>query len=199
MASNNAKYLMLLSISMAVLMQFSSAAGLGWVLNGTIVDAGTCTAIAGANVSSPYNGNAYNISNSNGEYRLVLGTGNWTVTVSATGYSTSHFDTPYETSGGLTYNFPMLKPGETAAPNCSYFHNQETTISTTSSTTTTTTTIYTNTSTTSTAVNTSNNSSTPPNGSSSTRAIALVVVVIIVIAIAYYLVTASRKGKQHQT
>jgi hypothetical protein len=197
--SSYPKYMIMLAVGLAMVMQLSSASGLGWVLNGTIVDAGTCTPIAGANVTSPYNGNAYNISNSNGGYRLVLGTGNWTVTIKAAGYGTSFFNTPYETAGGVTYNFLMLKAGESAMANCAYFQGQETTISTTSSvTTTTSTTNYNTSSTPSKNVTNSSASQSIQSGMSAAQAIGIVIVVIIAIAIAYYLVSASKKGRsQH--
>ena len=98
----------------AMLTQFASAAGLGWVLNGTITNAATCATISGAKVSSPYNNYAFNISNSKGYYNLILGTGNWSVTVSAAGYNNGSYLTPYISTGVLSHNFSLVPTGGSA-------------------------------------------------------------------------------------
>jgi hypothetical protein len=88
-----------------------NAAKLGWVLHGTIISAETCNAISNATIWSQYNNYASNISAQNGNYTLVLGTGNWTVGISAKGYYNGSYKTLYETNGALLHNFAMLPEG----------------------------------------------------------------------------------------
>lgn len=88
-----------------------------WALYGNVINGNTCNPIAGAVVSSIYNGNASNITNSNGDYLLRLGYGNWTITVSKAGYGSITFNTPYETGGAYLFDTYLLTTG-TSAVNC---------------------------------------------------------------------------------
>ena len=108
--------IVLLALS-AALLSLSGAAGLGWVLHGRVISASTCNSISGARIFSQYNDNAYNISAPDGNYTLVLGTGNWTVSLSANGYYSGSYNTTYETNGALQHNFALIPIGGTAS-NC---------------------------------------------------------------------------------
>ena len=167
---------------MLPLVQATGAAGLGWVLYGKVVDGQTCAPIVNATVQSPYNSNASVMTNATGGYRLVLGTGAWNVTYAYTGYSTTKYSTPYETSGAFLYNASLLKTGETLNPACLTGAQPSPGNNATSSTTTVT-------------------STAPPSSTSSTSGggtagalstttveiIAVIVVVIIIIAAALLL------------
>ena len=175
--------------------QMSSAAGLGWVLYGKVVDGGTCQPLVGAIVSSPYNSNASVATNASGDYRLTLGTGAWNVTFAYTGYTSIKYSAPYETSGAFLYNASLLKPGETAATNCntgpqkSPGYNATTTAVTT--TTGPTSTISTPGS--STTVS-STGGVTPPAAANYTAYYVGAVIVIVIVIVAVALLTR-KKGK----
>lgn len=106
-----------LFIMVTMLAQYAGASGIGWVLYGNVISASTCLPISGANVSSPYDSYAHNITNANGGYQLILGTGNWSVTTSASGYVGGSYLTPYETAGALNKTFALLPVGGVAG-NC---------------------------------------------------------------------------------
>jgi len=106
-----------LAILLALAPQASYAAGLGWVLNGTVFNAQTCQPLQGVNVSSAYNTYAFNMSNANGNYRLVLGTGNWSVSFAKTGFVSGYYNTPYESNGAYFHNVSLVPVGGTAK-NC---------------------------------------------------------------------------------
>lgn len=172
----------------AVMTQYAGASGLGWVLYGNIIDASTCSPISGAIISSPYNNYNSNITDHYGSYRLVLGTGNWTVTVSAIGYNNGSYLTPYVTTGAWQHNFSLVPVGGAArATPC--FGNTTTVVKST-----TTTPVMTN-HTTSTVSTSMNQTSNTQSSNSSTWIIGGVIVVIIIAGVAYYL---SQNGKKKE-
>lgn len=105
------------TIMLFQVMTYSAAAGF-WTLNGTIRDGGSCQLLSNVTVSSQYDNYASNLSNAKGQYLLLLGTGNWTVTANKSGYNESIYYTPRVENGGITHDFYLLKPGETPF-NCS--------------------------------------------------------------------------------
>lgn len=96
---------------MIALIMISQYAGAFWVLYGNVIDGSTCLPLQGVNVSSPFNGNGYNVSNSGGNYSLTLGAGSWNVTASKAGYATVTYETPQGSSVNYEHNFILTKPG----------------------------------------------------------------------------------------
>jgi hypothetical protein len=101
----------LLVIGLAMLSQYAGASGLGWILNGNVVNSQTCIPVVGAIVGSAWNSNYYNVTNKVGNYTLPLGTGNWTVTVSAAGYLNKTYQTQYVTNGAFWHSFALVPVG----------------------------------------------------------------------------------------
>ncbi len=165
--------------------------GFGWILNGNVINAATCAPIVGANVSSPYNNFAFNITNKVGNYSLPLGTGNWTVTVKATGYSSGSFLTPYESAGGLTHNFALVPTGGSTGSCLSGISN-ETVINSTK----TTVTPGVNPNVTTSAPSTNVTSVSQPSGGLTSDVVVAVIVIIIIAVVAY---SMTRKKKGHMT
>jgi hypothetical protein len=176
----------------ALFTSYSSASGLGWILNGNVINAATCAPIVGANVSSPYNNYAFNLTNAKGNYSLVLGTGNWSVTVKASGYEGGNFLTPYESNGGHVHNFALLPVGGVAGRCLSGISN-ETIINSTK--TTITPGVNPNVTTSVAAYTTSIAASSGSVFPASTAVV--VIIVIIIIVIVAYALTRNSKKKTH--
>ncbi len=170
---------------MAIAPQASFASGLGWVLNGTVFNAATCQPLAGVNVSSAYNGNAFNMSNSNGYYYLVLGTGNWSISFVKAGFESGYYNTPYETNGAYFHNVSLVPTGGTAKPcgtNTTVI-NSTTSIVTPGSTNSTSPT---------TSISSTSGGGAPSSGGlSTTMIVGIIIVIIVIIAIVAY----AMKGK----
>jgi hypothetical protein len=115
--SEHAVKILMAAFLLFLYIPFAFSAGLGWVLNGNIISASTCLPVPNANISSAYNSNASNISSASGAYLLVLGTGNWTIFVKASGYYSEQYATPFITNGGLTHYFALL-PINSKVSNC---------------------------------------------------------------------------------
>lgn len=97
---------------------YSYSSGISeFTLYGNVIDGGTCQPVAGAMVTTPFNGNAFNLTNTTGGYLLRLGYGNWTVTVSKANYTPISFNTPYISTGLYQFNTYLLQPGAFAV-NC---------------------------------------------------------------------------------
>lgn len=173
------RHFLVLCLITIVLLSDSSFAS-GWILHGTVIDGGTCGALAQVNITSSYRSS--NISDANGRYLLYLGFGAWNITAQRAGYDEVAFNTPYLTMGAFDYNFSMLKPGE-APYNCSNpgYPKKEGNIINITTTSIPTTTIQ--------------QSSTSLLGGLNARMIPLFVVLIsIVVTVAvYYLVIVRRK------
>ena len=115
----NRNLILICPISLLLLFQLTPYATASfWALSGTVRDGGNCQLLSNVTVSSQYNDNAANLSNSKGQYLLLLGSGNWTVTVYKEGYEGSTYGTPYMQGGALAYDFYLLRAGE-APVNCS--------------------------------------------------------------------------------
>ena len=175
---------------MAIAPQASFASGLGWVLNGTVFNAATCQPLAGVNVSSSYNGNAFNISNSNGYYYLVLGTGNWSVSFVKAGFESGYFNTPYETNGAYFHNVSLVPVGGAAHP-CgtnTTLINSTTSIPTPGATNSSTSPT--------TSISGTSGGASSAGGLSTTMIVGIIIVIIVIIAIVAYAMRGkgSKKG-----
>jgi hypothetical protein len=192
----------LLALALAALLvgaQYAGASGLGWVLNGNVINAETCVPIIGANVSSPYNSYAFNITNRYGNYSLVLGTGNWSVTVTANGFSGGSYLTPYVTNGALFHTFALV-PIAGIPGNCLATAKNTTIINTTKTTVTpgvAPNVITVPTSTINQTQAAPTNQTQAGNGEAATLA-AVIVVVVIVVAIAAYLAMKKRPENEEK-
>lgn len=140
---NNYRIVMLLAVALAFGAVFLPYAGAQeWTLTGNVVNANTCKALPGATVSSAFNGNANNVTVSNGNYTLRLGFGSWNITISMANFTSFTFNTPYETTGSFHANTTYLLPVGGTAANCtkgnvtSTVKTTATTLSTVSSVTT---------------------------------------------------------------
>lgn len=111
------RILVLFTVGIILAAQYAGASGLGWVLYGNVIGSANCQPIVGAVVSSPYNNYATNITNKIGNYTLVLGTGNWSVTVSAQGYKNGSYLTSYVTTGAVQQDF-VLMPSNGLGSSC---------------------------------------------------------------------------------
>jgi hypothetical protein len=180
-------------LALVALVLFTPSAGaFSWILYGNVTNAATCAPIAGAVVTSQYNGGFKNITNVHGEYRLPLGTGNWSVTVTANGYSGGSFLTPYYSSGAWEHNFSLVPTGGVArSPPC--FSN-----TTVINTTKTTITPGVNPNVTTSVASTTVAAIAPSSGSSfPTTAVVVVIVIILVIAVIAYAMTRKKPPAEH--
>lgn len=188
MKSSLLRYMGIGILALAVMTQYAGA--FSWVLYGNVTNASTCAAIAGAVVSSPYNGGASNITNAQGQYRLYLGQGSFNVTVSATGYQSGTYTTPGYFSGAWAHNFSLIPVGGSAkSPPC--FSGSGTTVVTN--------TIQTTSVPATTVPATTNQSSVGPSSSTNntgTYIVVAIIVIIIIVALIWYL---SKSGKKQQT
>ncbi len=157
-----------------------------WTLYGNITDGATCRPIQGATVSTPFNNNASNITNSTGGYVLRLGYGNWTVTVSKPGYASISFNTPYETSGAFMVNEYLLMPGNVASNCTNSLHSNASTVPSTITASTAPTTV--------TGTMPSNTASKSSGGGKGGVLAGGIIVAIIIIALAAYFVLG--RGKE---
>ncbi len=194
MVNRSAMSLMAITFTLLIsISQFASASGLGWVLYGNITSASTCLPIAGAKIVSPYNNYAYNITNSNGEYRMILGSGNWSVTVSAAGYNNGSYLTPYYSTGAWEHNFSLVPVGGTARTTpC----NGATVINVTQTTITPGVNTYQTTSIVQNTTSVLSASSSSGISGSEAAGIAIVVIIIIVI-VAYFAMQGKKKPPEH--
>jgi hypothetical protein len=177
-----------------MLTQYAGASGLGWFLYGNVTSASSCQPIIGAVVSSQYNNGAFNVTNSNGQFRLDLGTGNWSVTVSAANFVNGSYLTPYYTNGAWEHNFSLIPVGGTAnSTPCS----KNTTIINTTKTTVTP--GLQNSSTVTVATTSTNQSGTTTySGSNNNYLIGgIIVLVIIIIAAAYFMTRPKPTHHEH--
>ena len=167
----------------AILMVSQYASASAWEIKGLIVNGGTCLPVPGASVHANFTG-ATNVTNAQGAYLLYLPKGAWNLTISASGYIPSSYQTPNGKAGIVERNYSILQPGETPGA-----------CSPSTSTNTVTTSVITVPTTTAMAVTTVTNSSGIGSGSAggATDAIAVVIVIIIVALLAYY--AMGRKGK----
>ncbi|MFI5412678.1 MAG: hypothetical protein ACHQX1_02200 [Candidatus Micrarchaeales archaeon] len=186
-------YIMTAITFAAMMTQYASASGLGWVLYGNVIDASTCNAIAGARISSPYNNYASNMTNSYGSYRLILGSGNWSVTVGAAGYNNGSYLTPYYSTGAWQHNFSLVPTGGMARSTPCF--GQTTTVVNATTTTITPGVGANQTSTTVYVAPPSQAPASTQSSNSSTWIIGGIVVVLIIAGIAYYL---SKNGKKEK-
>lgn len=176
---------------MAFAPQASYASGLGWVLNGTVFNAATCQPLTGVNVSSAYNGNAFNMSNAKGYYYLVLGTGNWSVSFVKSGFVSGYYNTPYETNGAYFHNVSLVPVGGTSKP-CG---TNTTVINSTTSIVTPGATNSTTIGATS-SISSGSGAGASAGGLSTTMIVGIVIVIIVIIAIVAYAMRGkgSKKG-----
>lgn len=162
-------------------------------MTGTAFNAATCATLQGINVSSPYNSGAFNISNATGGYRLVLGTGNWSVSFVKAGFTSGYYNTPYYTNGAYFHNVSLVPIGgvaKTCGGKNTTVINSTTSIITpgVNKTTYTTTKVQ----------NVTTGPSTPSGGLGSTAIGAIVVVVIIIIVIIAWAAMRGKKPSAHK-
>jgi hypothetical protein len=162
-----------------------------FTLYGNVIDGSSCLPVANAVVSTTFNSNTVNLTNSTGGYLLRIGYGNWTVTVSKTGYTPISFNTPYVATGSYQFNTYLLAPGGVAA-NCTT--TRHATNSTVPPTVTVKSTVATTAPATTTVAATAQKSGM--HLSSTELAGVAVIVVIIIIALAYLGIKGG-KGKDH--
>jgi len=155
-----------------------------FTLYGNVIAGNSCLPIANALVSTTFNSNTVNLTNSTGGYLLRLGYGNWTVTVSKTGYTPITFNTPYTATGSYQFDTYLLAPGGVAANCITGIHAANSTVPTT--VTVKPTTVATTAPTTSTVAATASKSNMISLSSKKVLAGIAVVVVIIIVVLAYF-------------
>lgn len=159
----------------------------GWTLYGVVYNGQTCQPISGAHVFSTTYSSSPNVTNSHGNYTLKLGAGSQSITVNASGFSSVHYTTPYQTTGALIHNFAV---GPQTAANCSFAKISTPGENTTSPGQTVATTAAT------TSISTG---PTPTQVSSSNNnliiaGVIVVIIIIVIVVVAYY---SSSKKKTH--
>ena len=171
----------------------SNAKGVSEItLYGNVINGSSCLPLANATVSAPFNSNTTNITNSTGGYLLRLGYGNWTITVSKTGFTPISFNTPYVATGTYQFNTYLLAPGAVAANCTSGTHVANSTVPTT---VTANTTVATTAPTTTTV-----QPAAPKSSSISTAELAGIggVVIIVIIVLAYFGLKGGKGKKEEQ-